>query len=62
MVEQKTIFILTREDVIDCAKEMAIPEEAITDEVLDQVKKGVEGGFEFWPDVVKAAINWALKS
>ncbi len=62
MAEQKTIFILTREDVINCAKEMAIPEEAITDEVLDHVKKGVEWGLETWPVVVKEAINWALKS
>ena len=37
-----TVFILTREDVIACAKEMGLPEEAITDDVLYQVKKGVE--------------------
>ncbi len=42
MSDQNTIFILTREDVIGEAKEMGIPEEAITDDVLHQVKKGVE--------------------
>ena len=62
MANEKTIFILTREDVVNCAKEMGFPEDSITDEVLDQVKKGVEWGFESWPDVVKAAISWALKS
>lgn len=62
MTEQKTIFVLTREDVVNCAKEMDIPAEAITDEVLEQVKKGVEWGLKTWPEVVKAAINWALKS
>jgi hypothetical protein len=36
-VNEKTIFALTKEDVINCAKEMGVPAEAITDEVLDQV-------------------------
>jgi len=58
---QDTIFILSREDVISCAKEMGISEEAITDDILAQVKKGVEFGLECWVDVVKEAINTALK-
>jgi len=64
LVEPKprAIFTLTEEDVIACAKEMGIPEEAITDDVLHQVKKGVEWGLDCWTDVVKAAINLALKS
>jgi hypothetical protein len=57
-----TIFILTKEDVIECAREMDIPAEAITDDVLHQVKKGVERGLECWSEVVKEAINMALKS
>ncbi len=59
---EDTIFILTREDVIGCAKEMGISEDAITDDVLYQVKKGVEWGLECWAVVVKEAIAWALKS
>ena len=62
MADKDTIFVLTREDVIECAREMAIPEEAITDDVLAQVKKGVEWGLECWSEVVKEAINMALKS
>lgn len=61
-VSKNTVFILSREDVIDCAKQMNIPEEAITDDILEQVKKGVEWGLECWADVVKEAINLALKS
>ena len=57
-----TIFILTREDVVECAREMGIPAEAVTDDVLNQVKKGVEWGLECWSEVVKEAINMALKS
>ena len=62
METNDTIFILTREDVIECAREMDIPAEAITDDVLAQVKKGVEWGLECWSEVVKEAINMALKS
>jgi len=62
MSDPNTIFILTREDVIGCAREMGIPEEAITDDVLYQVKKGVEFGLECWAEVMKEAINLALKS
>ena len=65
-LDNETIFVLSRVDVIDCAKEMGIPEEAITDDVLHQVKKGVEWGLECWSEVVKVAIaeaiNFALKS
>jgi len=57
-----TVFILNKEDVIECAREMDIPAEAITDDVLAQVKKGVEWGLECWSEVVKEAINMALKS
>ncbi len=56
------VFTLTREDVIECAREMGIPPEAITDDVFAQVKKGVEWGLECWAEVVKNAINFALKS
>ena len=62
METNDTIFILTREDVMECAREMGIPAEAITDDVLAQVKKGVEWGLECWSEVMKEAINMALKS
>ena len=55
------IFILTREDVVSCAREMDIPKEAITDEVLEEIKSGVSWGLEFWPDVVKEAIRIAIE-
>ena len=62
MSDPNTIFILTKEDVIGEAKEMGIPEEAITDDVLQQVKKGVEFGLECWTDVVKIALDEALRN
>jgi hypothetical protein len=62
LADKETIFVLVKEDVIECAREMGIPEEAITDDVLHQVRKGVEWGLECWSEVVKEAINMALKS
>jgi len=62
MADKDTIFVLTRENVIECAREMNILEEAITDDVLYQVRKGVEWGLERWSEVMKEAINMALKS
>ncbi len=35
------IFILTRDDVIGCAKEMGIPEGLIDDQFLKEIKDGV---------------------
>ena len=62
MSDPNTIFILTRDDVVGCARQMGIPKEAITDDVLYRVKKGVEWGLECWAEVMKEAINFALKS
>jgi len=62
MADKDNIFVLSREDVVECAREMGIAEEAITDDVLHQVRKGVEWGLECWSEVVKEAINMALKS
>ena len=56
------VYLLTKEDVIACAKEMGIPKEAITDDVFHRVKKGVEFGLECWTEVVKTAIKEALDS
>ena len=55
------VFLLTRENVIACAEEMSLPKEAITDDVFCKVRKGVASAWEGWPDVVKAAISYALK-
>ena len=55
------MFILTKEDIIACAREMGIAEEAITDDVLYHIRKGVQSGLENCTEVVKTAIRYALK-
>ena len=61
-LDKDTIFVLTKEDVLEYARELGIPEEAITDDVLHMVRKGVDIGLECWSMVIKEAINFALKS
>ena len=62
MDDQNIILVLTKEDVRECARMKGIPEESITDDVLSQVKKGVEWGLECWTVVVNTALDEALKS
>ena len=57
-----TVFVLTRKDVIECARELGIPDQAITDDVLEGVVQGMKLDGRWWRDVVKDAINFALKS
>ena len=57
-----TIFVLTKKDVIECAGELGIPGEAITDDVLEGVVQGMKLDGRWWRRVVKDAINYALKS
>ena len=62
MDDQNIIFVLSKEDVLECARMKGIPDEAITDDVLRQVRKMVDSGLECWSEVVMAAIDFALKS
>ena len=62
MLKREMSLTVTRENVIKCAKEMGIPEEAMTDDVVNQVQKFVELPSEYLSLVVKQAINLALKN
>jgi len=62
MAAEDIIFVLTKEDVLECARMKGIPEDAITDDVLRQVRKMVDSGLMCWSEVVMTAIDFALKS
>ena len=62
MDDRDAIFVLTKEDVLECARMKGIPDEAITDDILRQVRKMVDSGLECWSEVVMTAIDFALKS
>ncbi len=57
----EVVFILTKDDVLTCARELDIPEETITDDILRKVRKACNFGFEFWSEVVKDTLTEALK-
>ena len=61
-LDKDTIFVLTKEDVLECARMKGIPPEVITDEILAQVREGVDSGLECWSEVVMAALDFVLKS
>lgn len=61
------IFQLSRLDVIECIRELDLPylcdvESTVTDEFLEDVKKGLEFGLECWSDVMKVAVLEALEN
>ena len=62
VADRDVLFAIVKEDVLECAREEGIPEEAITDDVLHYVRKALDDAFEDWSVVVKDAINYALKS
>lgn len=55
------VFVLTKADIVGEAENMGIPEERITEEVLETVKQGVSHGLEDCSIVVQTALQIALK-
>jgi len=58
-IEQRPVFAINREDVQALAKEITGRE--LTEEELRRVKNGIEFGLECWEDVVRTAIESAIK-
>ncbi len=54
------LFTLTEEDAQIMAAQMEI--EALTDDQIRQIRKGVESGIEGWSDVLEAAIREAVRA
>ena len=66
MAKTKVLFQLSQLDVIECIRELDLPyivdvETTVTDEFLEEVKKGLEWGLECWSDVMKVAVREALE-
>ena len=55
------LFMVTRDDVHACADELGIPEEQVTDDVIELVKEKVSQGFRGWREVVKGMVKEAIK-
>jgi len=53
--------MLTKHDVLVCANELGIPQERVTDEVIEQVKRRISLSFSNCPEVVKSVLTEAVK-
>lgn len=58
MASGDIVLILKKDDIIACAREMGIPREVITDDVLDRIKQGVQSALEGSTEVVMAAVKY----
>jgi len=59
--QQDIIFVLTRDDVLDCAEELRIPAEQVTDETIELVKDKLKVEFGRWPEIIKEVLTQAAK-
>jgi len=55
------IFAVTKSDILACANELGIPEEQVTDEVIELVKEKVSQGLGDWRKVIKGIVKEAIK-
>ncbi len=55
------IFMMTRNDVLTCADELGMPEEQVTDDVIEMVKERVSQGLGDWREVVKGMVKEAIR-
>jgi len=56
---QDIIFIITKDDILSCAREINIPEEQVADETIELVKDKINREFGRWPEIVKEVLTQA---
>jgi len=62
MARNLKVTPVTNEAIVECARELGIPEEAMTFSILKQVRKGLKLSSITGNEAIKEAIFWALKS
>ncbi len=55
------IFMVTKDDVRACANELGMPEEQVTDDVIELVKEAVSQGLGDFRGVIKDIVKEAIK-
>ena len=53
---EDVIFVITKHDVLVCCNELGIPEERVTDDVIELVKREIGLSFDNWPEVIKSTL------
>jgi len=59
--QENIIFVLTRDDVLACARELKIPEEQVADETIELVKDRINRELDRWPEIVKEILTQATQ-
>lgn len=59
--QKDIILMLTKDDVLACAKELGIHIEQVTDEVIELVKDRLNLEFRYWPEIIKDVLTQATK-
>ena len=54
------IFTVTRDDVRAWADELGIPEERLTDEVIERVREKISQSLDDWREVIKGMVKETL--
>ena len=54
------VFMVTRDDVLASANELGIPEEQVTDDVIELVKGKVSQGLHDWREAIKGVVKEAI--
>ena len=55
------ILMVTKDDVLACANELGIPEERLTDDVIELVREKVSQGLRHWREVIRGMVKEAIK-
>ncbi len=56
------VLTVTKKDVLACANELGIPEEEITDDVIELMKEKIGQSLGHWKEVAKAIVKEAFKN
>jgi len=59
--KQDIIFTLTRDQVLDCARELKMTEDQLTDDTIELVKDKINREFSHWPEIVKQTLTQATQ-
>ena len=53
---EDTIFLLTKDEILACAYELGIPQDKLTEDVIEQVKERIISTFSNWPEIIKKTL------
>ena len=55
------IFMVTKNDILACANELGMPEEWVSDDLIELVKEKVSQGLLDWREVVKGMVRETIE-